>query len=118
MVWLGTTTSPALADSFSCPKQSEQTGNNSKRGVNVEAQALLKLGSTELKGNVDKFVVDLYIKYSNADRVAIARNLFSEMCYLLNDSRQLSESEEINKLHKVFTIIQLVIKQDIAGQNK
>jgi hypothetical protein len=118
MVGLKMTMSPALADSFSCPKPSEQTGNNIKGDVSGEAQTLLKLGSAELKGNVDKIVVDLYSKYPNADRVAIASDLLSTTCYLIRDSQQLSDSDKLDKWYKVFPLIQSIINQETVDQKK
>jgi hypothetical protein len=53
----------AQSQDFQCPSPAQQTEANIKGELDGKAQTFLKLGGAELKGNVEKTVVDLFSKY-------------------------------------------------------
>jgi hypothetical protein len=67
----------------------------SREDISAGAQGLLKAIAGNLKGEVNKTVVNLWEKYPNADRIAIVQNLESSSCYLVRDST-LSDKEKIS----------------------
>jgi hypothetical protein len=97
---------PAKAADFPCPEPTQQTASNIKADVAGQAQTFLKLGAAELKGTVEKTVVNLFEKYPNADRVVMMSNVLSTTCNLIKNSTQLSDSEKFDKWLMVFPLIQ------------
>jgi hypothetical protein len=100
-------TSGAAAESnFPCPEPTAQVGTDIKADLNGQAQALLKVGSAELKGKVEKTVVDLFSKYPNADRVAIVQNMLGTACNIIRTSTQLSDVQKFDMWMAVFPAVQ------------
>jgi hypothetical protein len=100
------------AEDFKCPAPAEQTGADVKGDIDGHAQAFLKLGGADLKGNVEKTTVDLFSKYPNADRVAIISSLLSTTCNLIKSSTSLSDIEKLNKWFEVFPLISAMLLPD------
>ncbi len=83
--------SDARAADFPCPEPTKQVESNISGDVQGQAQGLLKLATAELKGGIQKTVVNLWEKYPNADRIAIVQNLQSTSCNLVKTSTTLSD---------------------------
>jgi hypothetical protein len=101
---------PSRGEDFPCPNPSQQTDSDIKGEVDGKAQTFLKLGGAELKGNVEKTVVDLFSKYPNADRVAIVNTLLSTTCLMIRNSKQLNDVEKFDKWMAVLPIIQTFLQ--------
>ena len=93
LFWINTSDS---AD-FPCPAPNEQLAHNVSGDVQGQAQGLLKLGTAELKGGLQKTVVNLWEKYPNADRIAIVQNLQSTSCNLVKTSTTLSDEQKLDR---------------------
>jgi hypothetical protein len=96
----------AFAQDFPCPDPIKQTEANWKGEVNAKAESFLKLGEAQLKGNVEKTVVDLISKYDQSNRVAILQNLASTTCYMLRNSKQLTDEQKFDKWMAILPVLQ------------
>ena len=85
----------AAAD-FPCPKPTEQVATNVAGEVQGKAQGLLKVVDAELKGEVNKTVVNLWEKYPDVARIAIVQNLESSSCNFIKTST-LTDEQKIDK---------------------
>lgn len=102
----------ATAEPFPCPTSSAQIATNIKADVNGSAQTLLRIGSAEVKGQVEKTAVDLYSKYPNADRVAIISNLVSTACNLIVNSKQMSDEQKFDKWLLIFPYVKSLLNKE------
>jgi len=73
----------ASAYDFKCPAPTEQVANDVKADLDGQAQALIGSGTAAVKGRFESTVVDLFSKYQNSDRVAIAQNFLGPACDFL-----------------------------------
>jgi hypothetical protein len=101
---LGPASTVAAAD-FTCPSPSEQTGSDIRGDISGKAQTLLRIGDAEVKGTVQKTVVDLFSKYPHSDRVAIINTLISTTCNFIKNSTQLSDAQKIDRWMAVYPAI-------------
>src|SRR5437899_1155984 len=90
-------TSAAEPADFPCPEPTMQVASGIAGDVQGQAQGLLRLATADLKGGVQKTVVNLWEKYPNADRIAVVQNLQSTSCNLLNSSTTLSDDQKIER---------------------
>jgi hypothetical protein len=100
------------AQDFVCPSPSQQTDTNIKGELDGRAQTFLKLGDAQLKGGVEKTVVDLFSKYPNADRVAIVNSLISTTCNIIRSSKQMTDAEKLDKWLSIFPTIRTFLPAD------
>ncbi|MDX6584934.1 MAG: hypothetical protein QOI10_4118 [Solirubrobacterales bacterium] len=110
--------SPSGAQDFQCPSPAQQTDSNLRVEVDGKAQTILRLGAAELKGSVERTVQDLYSKYPNADRVAIASMVLSTTCQMIRNSPQLSDSEKFEKWMAVLQIIRTLLPDDKKSERR
>ena len=110
--------SPSAAQDFQCPSPAQQTNSNLRVEVDGKAQTVLRLGAADLKGSVERTVEDLYSKYPNADRVAIASMMLSTTCQLIRNSRQLTNSEKFEKWMAVLQIIRTFLPDDRKSERR
>lgn len=108
----------AKAADFPCPSPAEQTGSNLNVDVTGEAQTILKIGNADLKGRVEKTVVDLYSKYPHADKIIILRDLLSTTCNLIKSSSQLTDEQKIDKWYAVFPLIQHLMQSSESSHDQ
>jgi hypothetical protein len=108
----------AKAADFTCPSPAEQTGSNLNVDVTGEAQTILKIGNADLKGHVEKTIVDLYSKYPHADKIIILRDLLSTTCNLIKSSSQLTDEQKIDKWYAVFPLIQHLMQSSEADHDQ
>jgi hypothetical protein len=83
-----------------------------KGELDGRAQTFLKLGDAQLKGGVEKTVVDLFSKYPNADRVAIVNSLMSTTCNIIRNSKQMTDTEKLDKWLSIFPVIRTFLPAD------
>lgn len=88
----------ARAVSFQCPEPTKQVESDIKGDISGKAQAILKLGDGSFSGDIEVNVVNLFEKYPNADRVALAQSLQSMTCQLLRDSDSLSDAQKLDRV--------------------
>jgi hypothetical protein len=89
-----------------CPEPVGQLAQDVKADVEGKAQTLFKIGELQLTGQVQKTITNLFEKYPNADRVAIAQNIQSQFCNFLKASNLPDEK----KLQMLFQLNEQVIK--------
>jgi hypothetical protein len=99
-------TPAARGEDFVCPSPTAQSNNDIKMDIDGKASTLFKIGNADLKGSVQKTVVDLFSKYPNADRVAIINTMLSVDCNIIKNSTTLSDSEKLDKWMIVFPAVQ------------
>jgi hypothetical protein len=87
-----------------CPPPIQQKDSDVKGDLEANAQTLLRIGTLQLKGAAQKTVVDLFSKYPNADRVAIANAIISMTCNLLNKSN-LPDSQKWERWQNIVNAI-------------
>ena len=117
MLFLAWPDSPR-AQEFPCPNPSQQTETNIKGEVDAKAQTFLKLGGAELKGNVEKTIVDLFSKYPNADRVATINTILSTTCYMIKNSKHLNDNEKFDKWIAVLPVIRTFLPEDKKSEHQ
>ncbi len=95
----------ASAADFACPSPSGQTAQEVAADINGQAQTIMKLGNADIQGKVKTTIIDLYSKYPNADRVAIASTMIYTTCSFIKNSSQLSDEQKLDKWMTVYTAI-------------
>ena len=96
----------ATAAKLDCPEPVGQLAQDVKADVEGKAQTLFKIGELQLKGEAQKTITNLFEKYPNADRVAIAQNIQSQFCNFLKTSNLPDEK----KFQMLFQLNEQVIK--------
>jgi hypothetical protein len=81
------------ATDFACPEPAKQVATEISGDIEGKAQGLLKVVDADLKGEVQKTVINLWKEYPNADRIAIVQNLESTSCYLIKNSTLTDEKK-------------------------
>jgi hypothetical protein len=97
--------STAQAQGFECPAPIKQVDTNIKGDISGSAQTLLKIGSADVKGTVDKTVVNLFEKYPNVDRVVMVQNYQSMTCNFLKNST-LPDEKKLDRILELATSLQ------------
>jgi hypothetical protein len=103
----------SAADDFVCPTPSQQVVDVTvKAEVDGKAQTFLRMGQAELKGGVERQVTELFSKYPNADRVAVINSLLSTTCYLIRNSKQMTDEQKFDKWMAVLPVIRTYLPAD------
>jgi len=106
LAWVVLPVCMAAAEDFKCPEPTMQVANNVKGDLNGQAQTLIRLGSADLKGHFETTVVDLFSKYGNADKVAIAQNLLGPACNFLKSATDMTGAEKFEKWLQIFPLVE------------
>ena len=93
-----------------CPAPSRNVDKNIVVDTQGAVNGLGKLVAGDIKNRVEITVTNLFEKYPNADRLAIATSMMSEFCQLIDHS-SLSDREKLDQLQETNKqIIELMTK--------
>jgi len=81
-----------------CPAAPKNVDKNIVVDTQGSVNGLSKLVGGDLKNRVEITVNNLFEKYPNADRVAVATLMMAQFCQVIDHSSQLSDSEKLDRL--------------------
>ena len=102
---------------LTCPPPPQQVAKDVVVETEGQVNALGRvLGSGELKNKTAVLANNLWAKYPNADRIALAQLMMSVYCQTLRDSKGLSDIEKLEQL-QIFNkqVIELAKPADTSG---
>jgi hypothetical protein len=90
--------SPVAFAAMDCPPASKDVANDIAVSTEASVEGLRGLASGSLKNKTETTTRNLFEKYPNADRVAVATTMMSIYCQQIDRSTTLSDAEKLDRL--------------------
>jgi hypothetical protein len=88
-----------------CPQASKDVAKDIAVSTEASVEGLRGLASGSLKNKTETTTKNLFEKYPNADRVAVATTMMSIYCQQIDRSTTLSDAEKLDRLMTVNQVI-------------